>query len=333
LSSYSESRSAPSTRFGPLVLEASWVGSAARPRLDASGGDGTVHAVFDGAVNMLLPGGLVSLVPEAVERGPLNVTLPPQVGLGKMSALGVKAGDKVRVRGLTLELGDRLRVSFRSAGTYRPSQKFTLPLLEEDEIATNLQVARETALLFGRTAGLGELILLFGEGGRVTSGKLNIFASAALPRLVQLEQAFCADDETTLKGAVRELIGLGPGLTPSSDDTLAGLLLVSALYAENRGSPRRASRLIAQAACSEARGRTTILSEEYLVQAALGSGNEPVMRLCEALLTGERKSVERETRRVLSTGETSGTDTMLGILLGATLGIGRRSGLAPRGSE
>jgi hypothetical protein len=299
-----------------------------------NGGEGTIHGVFDGAVNILLAGGLICLVPEAVERGPLNVTLRPQVGLGKMPSLGVKVGDKVKMRGSILELGTRSEVSFRSAGTYRPSRKFALPMLEENEITSNLEVARETALLSGKMAGLGDLIgLLRPGGGSARAGRLNIFASAALPRMVRLERAFCSEDNNGLKCAVRALTGLGPGLTPSSDDMLAGLVLMSVLYAENRGSPRRASRLIAQAASTEARGRTTVLSEEYLAQAALGSGNEPVMRLCAALLTGERKSVERETSRVLSTGETSGTDTVLGILFGATLCMGRRSGLTSRHSE
>jgi Protein of unknown function (DUF2877) len=313
-------------------VEASWVGSAARARLNADGGEGSIHGVFDGAVNMLLEGRLVSLVAEAVERGPLNITLRPQSGLGKMSSLGVEAGDKVRVRGSVLELGDRLEVSFCSARTYRPSRKFALPMLDEGEIAANLEVAGEAALLYGRTAGLGELIGLLRPGGGIpTTGRLNIFASAALPRMIRLEQAFCSDDENMLKDAVRELVGLGPGLTPSSDDMLAGLVLLSGLYAENRGSSPHAIRFIARAASREARGRTTILSEEYLVQASLGRGNEPVVRLCAALLTGGRESVERETRRVLSTGETSGTDTVLGILLGATFCIGRPSGLARRG--
>jgi Protein of unknown function (DUF2877) len=332
LNSRSGSPGALSTEQGTSTLEASWVGSAARSRLKA-GSEGTIHGVFDGAVNMLFDGGLVSLVPEALERGPLNVTLRPRAGLGKMSSIGVEVGDRARVRLSTLKLGGRLDISFRSAGTYAPSRKFALPMLEDRKITANLEVAKATALLHGKMAGLGELVgLLRPAGGMRMSGRLNIFASAALPRMVRLERAFRSEDESMLKDAVRELIGLGPGLTPSSDDMLAGLVLLSVLFAENRGWPRRASRLVARAASGEARGRTTILSEEYLVQASLGRGNERVMKLCAELLTGERRSVERETRRVLSTGETSGTDTVLGMLLGATLCMDRRSGLARRRS-
>lgn len=320
-----------STASTSSILEATWVGSTAHSRLAVDGEEGVIHGVFDGAINILLASGLISLVPEAVERGPLNVTLRLPVGLRNISSLGVRTGDKVRVRESTLELGSHHRVSFRSAGIYVPKRKFTLPMLADDEIAANLEVARKTALLFGNMAGLGGLLAMLRPGAAPQG--LNIFASAAVHRIVRLEEAFFSEDEDLVRGAVSELIGLGPGLTPSSDDMLAGLVLLSVLFAENRGSPSRASRLIAQAASAEARGRTTTLSEEYLMQAALGRGNEPVLRFCTALLTGGRRAVEREMSSVLSIGGTSGTDTVLGILLGTMLCMGSGSGLARRESR
>jgi hypothetical protein len=248
-----------------------------------------------------------------------------------MSSFGVTAGDKVKVQGFTLELGDRYLISFGSAGIYSPKQKFTLPMLANNEIEANLEVVRKTALLLGNMAGLGELLAITPpEANRATAKNLNIFASSALHRIVRLEQAFRSEKKNALKNAVRELIGLGPGLTPSSDDMLAGLVLLCVLYAKNCGCAQRASRLIAQVTAEEARSRTTILSEEYLRQAASGRGNEPVMRLCGALLTEGQESVEQKTRRVLAIGETSGTDTVLGIVLGTMLCTGKQSSLAKR---
>ena len=136
-----------------------------------------------------------------------------------------------------------------------------------------------------------------------------------------------------LTDAVSDLIGLGPGLTPSSDDTLAGLVLLCVLYAKNFGRAQPAILLVAQAVAEMPRGRTTTLSEEFLLQAASGRGNERVMGLCAAVLTGARESVERETRRVLAIGETSGTDAVLGIVLGTMFCTGRRFGLEERESE
>jgi hypothetical protein len=322
-----------STQFRFSILEASSVGRIAYSRLK-EGEEGTVHGVFDAAINILFARGLVSLVPDVVQRGPLNVTLRLPVATPKMSSFGVRAGDKVRVQDLTLELGNDHLIFFGAAGIYSPKQKFTLPMLAANDIEANLDVVRKTALLFGNMAGLGKLLALTPPGeARVTAGNLNIFASSALPRIVRLEQAFRSEKKNALTDAVRELIGLGPGLTPSSDDMLAGLVLLCLLYAKNRGCKKGASQLMAQVTAKEARGRTTLLSEEYLRQAAWGRGNEPVMRLCAALLTGGRELVERETRIVLAIGETSGTDTVLGIVLGTMLCMDKELSLEKRECE
>ena len=333
MKSSSGPQSTLSNQFGLSVLEASSVGRIAYSRLKEEG-EGTVQGVFDAAINILFAGGLVSLVPEVVQRGPLNVTLRVPVGPPRMISFGIRAGDKVRVHGFTLELGDRYLITFGSARVYSPKHKFTLQMLANNEIEANLEVVRKTALLFGNMAGLGELLALTPlEAARVTAENLNIFASSALHRIVRLEQAFRSGKKNPVKDAVCDLIGLGPGLTPSSDDMLAGLVLVSVLYAKNRGYVQGVSRVLTQVVAEEARGRTTILSEEYLRQAASGRGNEPVIRLCAVLLTGGPESVERETRRVLAIGETSGTDTVLGIVLGMMLCMGSQSGLARRESK
>jgi hypothetical protein len=159
---------------------------------------------------------------------------------------------------------------------------------------------------------------------------LNIFSSFALPRIIQLEQAFQSEKESDLKNAVRGLIGFGPGLTPSSDDMLAGLVLFCVLYEKNCERAKPVSKLIAQAIMKEVQGRTTPLSEEYLKQASSGRGNEPIIRLCAALLTKGPQQVERDTRGVLEIGETSGTDIILGIIIGAMLSLGKQSFLEQR---
>ena len=324
--------SALSTQFRLRVIEASSVGCIAYSHLK-EGGEGKVHGVFDDAINILFATGLVSLVPDPVERGPLNVTLKLPAGTHNLSFFEIRAGDKVGVYDSTLKLGDRYLISFGSAPIYSPRQKFTLPMLADDAIEANLEFARKTALLFGNMSGLGALLALTRSGaGKVKTGNLNIFASAALPRIVRLEHAFRAEEKSALTDAIDGLIGLGPGLTPSSDDMLAGLVLLCVLYAKNRSGARRASRLIARVAAEETPGKTTILSEEHLRQAASGRGNEPIMRLCTALLTGRQELVERETKRVLAIGETSGTDTVLGIVLGVMLCTGRQSGLTKRGN-
>ncbi len=322
---------ATASRLRPVgaPLEATSIGSVALGRLSAR--KGVVHSVFDGAVNILFPGGLVSLVPESAGRGPLNITLRVPDGAPRMSSLVPKVGAEMTMQGLRLEAYGGADILLGSAEIYSPPHRLSLPLLKSDLFLANSEAMRRTAVESGKMAGLGGLLaLLTPRLVGTTNGNLNIFALAARKRIVRLEQAFMGEDRDALAHAVRELIGLGPGLTPSSDDLLAGLILLSVLYGANGGS-RRPGRLISEAVGTSARGRTTLLSEEFLLQAGSGNGNEPVTKLCTTLLTGGRDAVEQETEHVLAIGETSGTDTVLGIILGARLCIHLPSGLAGRG--
>lgn len=233
---------------------------------------------------------------------------------------------------MTLELGSRYRVSLDSTKVFSPDTNLGVGELEGCKVAANIEVMRTMALEQGNPGGLGGLLARLQPRAGGKARKLNIFAQAALPSVVKLERAFVSSDGRMLSEVVHGLVGLGPGLTPSSDDMLSGLALVCSLCSGSFGDARCAFKLLSDAVVSGARGRTTILSEEYLTQAAMGRGNEPALRLCKALLTGGRGSVERETRRVLAIGETSGTDIVLGVILGAMLCTGRKSGLAWRGS-
>ena len=135
----SSSQNILSPQFRLSILEASSIGRIAYNRLK-NGEEGTVHGVFDKAINILLPGGLVSVVPEIVQRGPLNVTLRMPIEQTRMSSFGVRVGDKVKVHDFTLELSDHLLISLGSARIYSPRQKFTLPMLCNDEIEANMNV-------------------------------------------------------------------------------------------------------------------------------------------------------------------------------------------------
>ena len=302
------------TAVDPPRLEAVTVGEAANAILGGSR-RGRVEGVYRGAVNVSLRGRLVSLVPEPSDRGPININVALPDGR-PMSSFGLQAGDKVRVYGTALDVGGRLLVSTRSAGLYSPSMRFE-PVLPPEGLRRNLLAARRTGLAHGNLSGLGEL--LRAEGGQDTRGSLGLFASAAAPRIEALEESVRRGDAALTARAVSELTGLGPGLTPSSDDMLAGMALFMVLCSRSSHVSRPGFEALLRALGSGAGGRTTALSEAYLKEASAGRGNEAVVSLCEALLTGREGAVVSRTRRLLGVGETSGTDTLLGVVIGGEL--------------
>jgi len=99
----------------------------------------------------------------------------------------------------------------------------------------------------------------------------------------------------------RVLCGLGPGLTPSGDDGLCGWML--ALYV--RGRPR--------ADLLRAATATHRISRAFLSASARGHASESWHRFLASL---RAPSWEAAVLAVLTTGGTSGADTLTGFLLG-----------------
>jgi hypothetical protein len=224
-------------------------------------------------------------------------------------------------------LGAMHRIDHSSAKVYRPALRLSRPVVRSAELRTNVVTAARTAFFFGSHSGLGHLL---GEIGLpiepAPEEELNLFARIALPRIERLVDAISSDpDEGETRRAIRSLIGLGPGLTPSSDDVLAGLVVFLGLYSLNTHRMGRVHDIVARGIRAEVEGRTTLVSREFLRQAAVTACNESVMKLCSAILTDGSARVERETKGVLKLGETSGTDTVLGVVLGASICAGSRA--------
>ncbi|WP_336218396.1 DUF2877 domain-containing protein [Citrobacter amalonaticus] len=103
----------------------------------------------------------------------------------------------------------------------------------------------------------------------------------------------------------RWLIGRGPGLTPSGDDMLTGMLAVFVAT----GMP--VHRFLPPA--DQLALLTTSVSCSYLNSARLGEFSTPVLRVMCDLQTGQ--DADRGLRRLLAVGHTSGADIVSGIAL------------------
>lgn len=118
--------------------------------------------------------------------------------------------------------------------------------------------------------------------------------------------------------AAERLVGLGPGLTPSGDDVLAGLLVAL----RHLGTAARAGRAVwladrlAEAVTSAARTRTTPLSATLLHCAARGEASPEVIDVLRGV--AGRQPLEPALRRLHRLGHTSGADLAQGIAIGAS---------------
>ena len=306
----------------PLRLEAIFIGSTAASRSSNQERIGQVHSVFRRAFNVLISDKqLISVVRGDVGKGPINIVtnLPQYIS---MTSIGVRKNYEVlKVDDLIVVGNNALIISTKNAKQWKPRKEFQGNLLTIKKMRDNLTIVKEVTFSYGRFGGLGQLIEYMEDEHleKFVSKKLNLFARMALPHISKLLKAIRAGSSQDIKRSAKKLIGFGPGLTPSADDMLSGLMTSLALMAENLDVNTKFVSKINKDINSCIPGRTTLISQEFLMHAAAGEANEPIITLIEKILTAKPNEVENATKDVLAIGYASGTDIVLGILLGSQL--------------
>ena len=291
---------------------ASWIGRQAYIRMTCAGHPvtWTVHSSYRGAINVQTGQGLVCFVPNEAGRGPLNINVDAKA----LSDAGYpKPGTRLVSDGGAVTFEDGQRVSLADSRVWEPTGLFRRPVFNEKLVGRNVSCAREVAMLLGQMAGVGELMDM--RDGAPTAN-LNAFSRAALPNVASLCQAVRSGDFVGAERAARGLVGLGPGLTPSADDMLSGIMVSLVLGSRNGVGYEGISEFTSRIAAVSGSG-TSALSREFLVQAAAGRANERLLRLVEAVYTGTPSEVRDATLDVIRIGHTSGTDMTAGVVLGA----------------
>jgi hypothetical protein len=185
-------------------------------------------------------------------------------------------------------MGSTLTVSLESAKTWMPpAQRSARPNLKALHACLDGHVPHE---------GLGCVIL----------GVHNALSVHAQPALEAIDRWLAGN---TLGAETAQLIGLGPGLTPSGDDYLGGILV--ALRWVGRGTqadslwrwlePRLA-------------GGTGELSAAHLAAAAAGEAHEALHGLLEELSAWETPDLNPALGRLDAVGHSSGWDALAGIV-------------------
>ena len=189
-------------------------------------------------------------------------------------------------------IGDRLSLSVQDA------QLWTPPPLPTDA-APEVKALREAARGRVPSEGLGGLVV---DAHNVLSGH----AQPALEAIDRWLVGNALDDEA------QALIGLGPGLTPSGDDYLGGVLI--ALHQLGRKPQAQGLWRWLQPRLA----RTSEISAAHLTAAAAGEGHEALHRCLDALCTAAPNwpSVLAQLDGV---GHCSGWDSLAGVVAVARL--------------
>jgi hypothetical protein len=180
----------------------------------------------------------------------------------------------------------------------------------------------EAVAKLGNPKGFGHMIPQINRmtsslvtGNKEAISNADPLLTRARNSILDLAMACLTFDMTEVARRGRELVGLGPGLTPSGDDFLGGLFfaarsLKTAYPQDFNWEEEPVMDLIDWAST-----QTHPISHAILRDHAFGHGPEPLHDVVTSLLKGQDMGFTIEgAERLLGIGETSGWDILAGML-------------------
>lgn len=236
-------------------------------------------------------------------------------------------GQSFFVEGHTLRIGQNITVDLGQAAEWNPA------LLRREEIEPFPKVNAGVRQLLDAfpVAGVnndpGQLLLMISS--MANSRTPEAFPPGSLSNrihrpMIDLAKVCLTEGIGHVVAGGRELVGLGPGLTPSGDDFLGGLLfaahwLKTAYPGEFFWEEQPIDDLI-----EWARNRTHPISLAILEDLALGHGPEPLHDLMVSLLKGgDPCRAMTSIRRLCRVGDATGSYLLAGLLTGMVSANGR----------
>lgn len=288
-----------STHLSPSVPHRiTWdVSLAGRFTMDAlrPGMFGRVIAVFRRCFYVETAGSdILCVASTALAPGPLNLLCDFSEEID-WCFLGLQRGDSTHSSGDALAIGDHWNAQLEKARTWTP-QAIRFPV-QTEVLARGLDALRSLRRDFAN-GDLPAAVHMASERPITDLREWLVYSLA--------HGAAAGQPPSSIRG----LLGLGPGLTPSGDDFLGGVML--ALIALGYRSFARPIEVLVLAS---ARDRTNAISAAHLRCAAHGEGSAAIHGLLAAVCRQGKRSIGSSVTAVDQIGHTSGWDTVVGIEL------------------
>ena len=289
-----------------------------RRSIPAGGCPATVHSVFDRAVNLVTPLGLVTLLPKCRPLYPFSVRIDIDI---PFPALGLRPDMSAMLLPGEAAAGE-LRVDMADAAATDLSVLDRKELIVPHDLSDRLERLAGVIGEEGKPEGMAPLVFHLEEGSSADYAERfphNHYTAFLLPRVRRLFDELITGQIVEISAAAGAMAGCGPGLTPSSDDFLCGMMAAMLARGGARGRVLRTMD-ITQRMGYAARVKTNVISGSFLVRSSQGLLSADVLDTVGQLFSnGPTQSLESAASRVISFGETSGTDILSGIYFGAKI--------------
>lgn len=287
---------------------------------------GNVHSVFNNALNIEAGNKFITLLSSNRVMAPMSAII------GKSGSEAINFNKLNIVQNLEFQLGEgsiyckekNINIDLINSEIWSPGVRIKTNYGTLAGLKENMKVMEKGLTIHGKLNGIGPLV---NSIGKAFNGLDLIQLNVNVPykeyefienRFINFIKALISMDNERIGALAGEVIGFGIGLTPAMDDFISGIMVCFIYLGVNFNHDMHKIYEFNEKLISEGLEKTTKVSSEMLKYSAYGETNEAIRGLMETIL---QESVNKEN--IISTlvntimyGETSGSDTALGIYVG-----------------
>ncbi len=290
---------------------------------------GQVHSVFKNACNIDCNGLFITILSKGKIMCPMSVIVHDKDQ--------VNFNDENVAQGFRFEFRENeiycrqsnLFIDMRNSKKWSPRAESMDSYCLENELLENIVVMEQGLKAHGNHYGMGSLINMLA----IKLPELQLVQFKKIPfdksykfivnRFINFINAVIKADISEIGFIAQGVIGFGCGLTPAMDDFISGLMTAYIYMGSYYKLKLNQIYEFNNKILSQGLYKTTKVSCEMLKHSSRGETNEAVKDLMAAILNfynenchESKISIFKGLKQVIGYGETSGTDTALGIYLG-----------------
>ncbi|MEH7155488.1 DUF2877 domain-containing protein [Neobacillus drentensis] len=263
--------------------------------------DGFIHTIFSKTVNIKCreSGELYTLACNRLDNAPNSLI----IDINCFSNNHLELNDQVFIQKSTLSIDNKMVIRLEDVKGWECS----LPCypLNEQRLIYNLAIMKGYIEFNGKSGGM--------KKDSQTRNPFEVEMAKMLEeRSYSLLCSLVNNNESEAVNHALSLIGLGPGLTPSGDDYLTGLMTTFQLL----NCPCYSLKEFCERVILKAKHLTNEISYMTLKMASVGKVRESIVHLLCLAMYGEEKELIKALQHVLQIGSSSGTDISLGLVSG-----------------
>ena len=285
------------------IAHAILIGSLASGLLKSSL-SGRVMTIFERSLYLAVNGNWICLADVSLGFGPLTVSVKSINGREWISRFRV--GRLVKLSSESISIDDSTIISIKGVRSWEPPKT---SIWTKNSLLLGLRALEKLVESNVPDKGLGKFI--FECPDRFTSSDESLAAEHSIEILKNWLKK-CFEFQIPIipdKEAISSLIGLGPGLTPSGDDFLGGMLIALHICGQKTVKNNLYSQL------EYLIDRTGPVSIAHLKAANLGECSQSMHQLINLLLEGNEAHLKLAIAAIDQIGHTSGWDALAGVVV------------------